>query len=428
MKSELPNEIWGMIVRQATVPGAAPMTWPGRRIAALFDPDSLEDQSRYPWRKGFKHPVDTPISIGTKLALMRVSRQFYDLSRRYVFENLHFHDVDISRLQNLQELLAQRPPCGTATAGSWVKNIYIMIAEDTPMTTAWADIVIAIVRQSSALQAFFMILDSGRSDAAFWNAQTRKIAKAVPPCIRHFEWNCPSSWMDSITAFPMQEIAELFRCARGLRAIRISACHVDLPLGDDVTLPELRYLYISAHRQTMDWPKLSSLTHVTFSGLFPKPTQLPGPIGGTLPVLSFLYFSQRGLLNDAGCFCDMLAATPNLRTLIYSRSFPIPREHGFWALAQNSSLQRFEIQFDHNFTPGDFGHVDHDLEIDFAALREHVLPFADPHKFPALACFKLGGFRYIRKRFGEKEPRLDELASRALTDLKSRGVRVVVED
>lgn len=51
----------------------------------------------------------------------------------------------------------------------------------------------------------------------------------------------------------------------------------------------------------------------------------------------------------------------------------LPNSEGawFWALAQNSSLQRFEIQFDHIFTPGDFGHVDHDLEIDFAALREH---------------------------------------------------------
>lgn len=54
---------------------------------------------------------------------MRVSQQFYNLSRRCLFESLHFHDIDISRPQNLQELLAQRPPAGTATAGSWVKNV-----------------------------------------------------------------------------------------------------------------------------------------------------------------------------------------------------------------------------------------------------------------------------------------------------------------
>lgn len=105
-----------MIIRQATVPDAASMAWPGRRIAEVFDPDSFGDQSRIPWRKGFKYPVDTPISISTKLALLRVSHQFYELSRRDLFENLYIYDTSISGLQNLRELLAQRQPGGTGTA------------------------------------------------------------------------------------------------------------------------------------------------------------------------------------------------------------------------------------------------------------------------------------------------------------------------
>ncbi len=428
MKSEIPSEVWGMILREATFPESqAPTTWPGRLNAALFDPDSLEDQSRYPWRNDFKHPVDTPLSISTKRTLVCVSKLFHDLSRQYIYENLYFYDYNIATLSTLQILLAQWLPGGITTIGSWVKRLYILVGEGTSITDDWVDGVVTIIRQLTSLQGFFMILDARVSDTVFFNAQIHKIAKAIPSCISHFEWSSPNSWMNPQVAFPTEEIAPLFRCAKGLRAIRISAWHVTLPLGDDITLPELKYLEILAYRHDIDWPKLSSLTHVAFGGLFLKPTQLPGPIGGTLPMLSFLYVAQSGLPNSPGSVRDMLVATPNLRTLIWARSFPVPREHRIWELARSPSLQRFEIHFSDRLTPA-FVPVQHDMEVDFAALREHILPFANPDHFPALSCLKLCGFRHIRKRFGLKEPRLDEIAIGSLTDLKSRGVQVSVEE
>ncbi len=421
MISEIPNEIWEIIVRQATIPDdAATLEGPECDIAKLFDPNSIGDQSRHPWRKDFKHPIDTPTSIGTKLALMRVSHRFYDLSRRYHFENLYFYETDIARLRNLQVLLTQRLPDGISTTGSLVKNIYILIACGTPMQDIWVDSMIATIQQSTSLQGFFLLISSShdiyRTGAAsrFWKARISKIAQSVPSCISHFEWSFPPSWISNETVFPAQEIVEIFRRARGLRAIRICEQILDLPLGDDITLPELQYLDIHTSRHNMYWQKFSSLTHVAFNARLIDPTQHPELIHATLPYLSYLCLGHYNLQISAGFIRDMLAAAPNLHTLVCLRRYPIPREHELWTLARSSSLQRFEIHLRGSF----------DLDM----LYGHALPFADPQNFPAFACFKLCGLQYIHSQPDEDLVETDaEMVNRALPGLPSRGIQVLVE-
>lgn len=195
-----------------------------------------------------------------------------------------------------------------------------------------------------------------------------------------------------------------------------------MPLGADITLPELKYLDIDAYRHTTCWPKFSSEA-------FPaNQCDSPDSIGETLPMLSYLYVAQHGYPISDSSVRDMLAAMPNLRTLVCSRSFPIPREQGFYELARNFSLRRFKFRFNDNFVPGDFGQVEHDMEIDFAALREHVLPLALRHEFP---CSRLLQGKWIppyqESIWGERA-RLDEIANGALKDFISCGVRVLVED
>ncbi len=267
-------------------------------------------------------PVDTSTSIATKCALMRVSQQFHNLSCRYLFENLYFHDTDTIKFSNLRMLLTRRLPDGMVKMDSYVKNLYISIDEDTPTTDDWTDSVTDILQQLSALRGFFLIFNSTRRQAAFWNTRMPKMAKAVPSCISHFEWICSSSWIRTDIIFPTREIRDLFCHAKGLCAIRLSTTLFSLPLGDDITLPELKYLDINVWYHTMDWPKFSSLTHIAFKGYSRKPIQLPG---GTLPMLSFLYIAHHSLPTSAGSARDMLATMPNLRTLLCFRSFPIPR-------------------------------------------------------------------------------------------------------
>lgn len=137
--TKVTDEIWRMIFGQATTPDAAPMARPGWRIAELFDPDSLEDQSRHPWRSDFKHPIDTPISIGTKRALMQVSWLFHGLSRQYLYENLYFYDTEFIQLSTLQTLLTQRLPSDIAAPGDWVKNLHVAIGEDTLVANEWIE-------------------------------------------------------------------------------------------------------------------------------------------------------------------------------------------------------------------------------------------------------------------------------------------------
>ncbi len=71
----------------------------------------------------------------------------------------------------------------------------------------------------------------------------------------------PTSWIRSCDMFPREEIPGILRCTKGLRAIRISAYHVHLPL-EDIILPELKYLDINARYYTMAWLRSSSLTHL----------------------------------------------------------------------------------------------------------------------------------------------------------------------
>ncbi len=132
-----------------------------------------------------------------------------------------------------------------------------------------------------------------------------------------------------------------------------------------------------------------------------------------------LYRSHR---NSAGCFRDMLAATPGLRTLATLVLFQFKESitSGLWPEAlRYDELRHFSERYIHLLR---------DMEVGFAALQKHVLPLADPHNFPEIALFKLCGFRGIRKVYGENEPRLNERANTALADLISRGVRVSIEE
>lgn len=198
-------------------------------------------------------------------------------------------------------------------------------------------------------------------------------------------------------------------------------------------LPELKYLEIKAYRQNMDWPKFSSLTHVALNTHFPKPFQLPSPFCGTLPMLSYLYFSQCDPPISASSIGNMLSATPNLRTLVYVHGNRAPKEHELWTPARSSSFQRFEIHFQGWF--------------DSAVLRGLALPFANPQKFPAFSCFKLRGSRNMQGQLDDLDDSGDsgdsgdldgldemeavpdsvEIVNRALTGLTSGGIQVLIE-
>lgn len=311
MESSLPNEIWKIIIRIATLPPNVRAAGKReQRLARVIDPDYLDKHADggHEWREAFQPPngLDTVTSLCTKHSLVHVSHRFYDLSLEYLYETIYIRSYSASILANLQTLLDRKGPIPVSKVGEWPKYLYLAITEYpwSMYHRDWAPHLAAVVRTLTKLQGFIFrryfewSLRGVQSPEMLthWEIQANEFLESVPSCITHFEWTVDIEELSS-GRLPDKVVLRVLRRTKPLRAVRLQANLVDLDLSaqpDQTILPDLQILDVVSNKHYMRWTHLPSLEQYKFvcnDSFLLKEGQ--GDRIGLLPALTTISFRNR---------------------------------------------------------------------------------------------------------------------------------------
>lgn len=434
---QIPNEIWRIIIRHATFPedvSSLDKDSDETRIARIFDPASIGDQCRFPWRKEFKPPVDTVTSLRTKYALTRVSHRFYALSCEFLYETLYLrHFPGIKDLAKLYITGRGRQFDDGSDMRRWTKYVHIWIKEGMEMIDihAWTEAVASIIGHTSPI-GFVQIYDISRPPShimsQFWQSQAGLILRAVPSCVKYMEWQSTGSsdWLDIQNGPVMYEMLRLWRRAVSLRALRIEASKITIPPHTDITLPQVTYMDINASCHDLSGLCFPSLTH------FASPFYLQRLWkAGSVPALAYICLDSMWSFSS-GLLRTMIDDVPALRKLCVFPTLSVSTTGvERWIGTKHLSLRCIEV---HIARPGRWlafklhhTHYD-DVCAVLARLERHILPFGDVAAFPALERFELRGLRYVMVGSEENRTELYSMVLNHLVAMTARGVEIVLED
>lgn len=436
MTSPFPTEIWRQIIGLATYPDDfASLNEDVRQIAQVFDPDSLGDQYRFPWRKEFKHPVDTVTSLRTKLSLVQVSRLFHDLSLEFLYETIYLRHRDGIQARSTQELAriySREQTDDHPTIGKWTQYIHVFVDGDTQgQWDSWIDAVITILQHSTSLQGFVQVNKFGKK--AIFAQYSVSILNAIPSCITHLEWISPDFGIRSDNTGTNNigtAIFQLLLRARALCALRLHANYVEIPdqLGHGMVMPNIKYMDVCGGVIHLNfWTKFPSLSHLAFRGGFVHWAFVPLLWG--FPELSHLCHFQTNVFSGRSeIMGSLIRASPTLLKVTYVCEITV-NVLDYWGPIQSHSLQSIELHLSNNLMDARERPEEEVLVAKFISMREHLRPLASVVNFPALTDLRIYGLHKIVLVSEQLRPRLVELANSSLVDLLiARDVQVSVFD